>query len=209
MINDLLGHTDTIRYAYYKDDGMLVTEGLDVSKLPAGTYTVKECTHEGICTYTHIENTSRHTKTCLACGETLDTEDCTYGTGYMHDDTNHTQACTACDGGEGCPSHGFTDLGSVGTWYHEAVDYVLRNDLIGSYGNGLFGPNDNITWEQLAVMLWRYAESPAATAKELHFSDAGKVGAYARDAMRWAVENSIINDKGGGILDPKGRLRRY
>ena len=173
-----------------------------------------------------------------------------------------------CDGGADCPSPGFTDLGSVGTWYHEAVDYVLRNNLMGGYGNGLFGPNntltraqfaqilynkegrpavnyllqftdvsgeawyteavrwaasqgivggyadgrfgpnDNITREQLAVMLWRYAGSPAATDKELHFNDADKVGAYARDAMRWAVENGVISGKGGGILDPKGLATR-
>ena len=154
-----------------------------------------------------------------------------------------------CDGGTDCPSHGFTDLGSVGTWYHEAVDYVLRNRLmggygnktfgpndnlsraqltqilfnkegrpavnypmnfsdvtneawyteairwatsqgiVGGYGNGTFGPNDNITREQLAVMLWRYAGSPAATNKELHFSDAGESSGYALDALRWAVEN--------------------
>ncbi len=173
-----------------------------------------------------------------------------------------------CDGGVDCPSHGFTDLGTVGTWYHEAVDYVLRNNLMGGYGNGLFGPNDtltraqfaqilynkegrpavtgggiftdvapsawcapaitwaaergivggygngmfgpndNITREQLAVMLWRYAGSPAATDKELHFNDAGKASGYALDALRWAVENGVMSGKGGGILDPKGLATR-
>ena len=173
-----------------------------------------------------------------------------------------------CDGGADCPSRGFSDLGSVGTWYHEAVDYVLRNGLmngysngtfgpndnlsraqfaqilfnkegrpvvnyllqysdvangawyteairwatsqgvVGGYGNGNFGPNDNITREQLAVMLWRYAGSPAATDKELHFNDADKASGYALAALRWAVENGIINGKGGGILDPQGLATR-
>ena len=173
-----------------------------------------------------------------------------------------------CDGGADCPSRGFSDLGSVGTWYHEAVDYVLRNGLmngyssgtfgpndnlsraqfaqilfnkegrpvvnyllqysdvangawyteairwatsqgvVGGYGNGMFGPNDNITREQLAVMLWRYAGSPAATDKELHFTDADKASGYALAALRWAVENGIINGKGGGILDPQGLATR-
>ncbi|WP_295759555.1 YDG domain-containing protein, partial [uncultured Oscillibacter sp.] len=53
-----------------------------------------------------------------------------------------------CDGGADCPSHGFTDLGSVGTWYHEAVDYVLRNGLMNGYSNGTFGPNDNLSRAQ-------------------------------------------------------------
>ncbi len=173
-----------------------------------------------------------------------------------------------CDGGADCPSRGFSDLGSVGTWYHEAVDYVLRNDLMGGYGNGLFGPNDNlsraqfaqilfnregrpvvnyllqygdvaegvwyteairwatsrgivggygngtfgpndnITREQLAVMLWRYAGSPAATDKELHFTDADQASGFALEALRWAVENGIINGYGDGLLGPQGQATR-
>ncbi|NBI11057.1 S-layer homology domain-containing protein [Colidextribacter sp. OB.20] len=173
-----------------------------------------------------------------------------------------------CDGGENCPSRGFTDLGGVGTWYHEAVDYVLRNGLmngysngtfgpnnnltraqfaqilfnkegrpvvnyllqygdvaegawyteairwatsrgiVGGYGNGTFGPNDNITREQLAVMLWRYAGSPAATDKELHFTDADQASGFALEALRWAVENGIINGYGDGLLGPQGQATR-
>ena len=173
-----------------------------------------------------------------------------------------------CDGGADCPSHGFRDLGTVGTWYHEAVDYVLRNGLmngyssgtfgpndnlsraqfaqilfnkegrpvvnyllqygdvatgawyteairwatsrgvVGGYGNGNFGPNDNITREQLAVMLWRYAGSPAATDKELHFTDADQASGFALEALRWAVENGIINGYGDGRLGPQGLATR-
>ncbi len=173
-----------------------------------------------------------------------------------------------CDGGSDCPSRGFADLGSVGTWYHEAVDYALRNGLMGGYGDGLFGPDDtlsraqlaqilhnkegrpivnyllrfedvptgawyteavrwaasagivdgygngrfgpgdNITREQLAVMLWRYAGSPAATDKELHFADAYRASDWALEALRWATEKSIINGKGNGILDPSGQATR-
>ncbi len=173
-----------------------------------------------------------------------------------------------CDGGADCPSRGFSDLGSVGTWYHEAVDYVLRNGLmngysngtfgpnnnltraqfaqilfnqegrpvvnyllqygdvaegawyteairwatsqgiVGGYGNGMFGPNDNITREQLAVMLWRYAGSPAATDKELHFTDADQASGFALEALRWAVENGILNGYGDGRLGPQGLATR-
>ena len=80
--------------------------------------------------------------------------------------------------------------------------------IIGGYGNGQFGPNDNITREQLAVMLWRYAGSPAATDRELHFADADKVSDWAMAALRWATEKGIINGKGGGILDPQGPATR-
>ena len=173
-----------------------------------------------------------------------------------------------CDGGVDCPSRAFTDLGGVGTWYHEAVDYALRNKLMGGYGNGLFGPNnnltraqlaqilynregrpavtgsspftdvangawysdaitwaaangivggyggglfgpnDNITREQLAAILWRYSRSPAATNKELHFNDADEISGYALDAIRWAVEHGILNGFGDGRLGPRGLATR-
>lgn len=76
------------------------------------------------------------------------------------------------------------------------------------YGDGRFGPNDNITREQLAVMLWRYAGSPSAAEKKLHFTDADKASGYALEALRWAAENGIINGYGNGQLDPQGSATR-
>ena len=171
-----------------------------------------------------------------------------------------------CGGGEDCPSRGFTDLGSVEAWHHEAVDYVLQSGLMSGYGGGLFGlednlsraqfaqilynregkpaatglgaftdvapeawyapaiawaaergivsgggmfgPDDSITREQLAVMLWRYAGSPAATERELRFTDADKAGGYALEALGWAVENGVLNGYGDGRLDPGGLATR-
>ena len=95
-----------------------------------------------------------------------------------------------------------------GAWYTEAVRWATSQGVVSGYGNGMFGPNDNITREQLAVMLWRYAGSPAATDKELHFTDADQASGFALEALRWAVENSIINGKSGGILDPQGLATR-
>ena len=57
-------------------------------------------------------------------------------------------------------------------------------------------------------MLWRYAGSPAATDKELHFTDADKASGYALEALRWAVENGIINGYGDGRLGPQGQATR-
>ena len=93
-------------------------------------------------------------------------------------------------------------------WCAEAIRWAASQGIVGGYGNGRFGPNDGITREQLAVMLWRYAGSPAAAGGELHFSDAGKIGAHARDAMCWAVENGVMSGRGGGVLDPKGLATR-
>ena len=101
----------------------------------------------------------------------------------------------------------FADV-APGAWCAPAITWAAERGIVGGYGNGMFGPDDNITREQLAVMLWRYAGSPAATDKELHFTDADKASGYALEALRWAVENCVINGKGGGILDPKGLATR-
>lgn len=111
---------------------------------------------------------------------------------------------------EGSPARGhgsyFTDVGE--TWYTDAVQWAADQGIISGYDNGRYGPNDNITREQLAVMLWRYAGSPAAADKELRFADADRAGAYAREALCWARESGIINGDGNGLLDPRGTATR-
>lgn len=93
-------------------------------------------------------------------------------------------------------------------WYTEAVRWATSQGIVGGYDNGLFGPNDNITREQLAVMLWRYAGSPVATDRELHFADAYRASGWALEALRWVTENGVMNGKGNGILDPGGQATR-
>lgn len=88
-------------------------------------------------------------------------------------------------------------------WYSDAILWAAKQGIVFGYGDGRFGPNDNITREQLAVMLWRYAGEPAATNKELHFSDADAASSYALEALCWAVEHNIINGYGNGQLGPQ------
>ena len=101
----------------------------------------------------------------------------------------------------------FTDV-AAGTWYYRAITWAAENRIVSGYGNGIFGPNDQITREQLVTMLWRYAGSPAAAVKELNFTDAGEISAYALEAVCWAVEKGIINGIGGNLLDPQGLATR-
>lgn len=112
--------------------------------------------------------------------------------------------------GEGRPSvhymMQFEDVPS-GAWYAEAVRWAASEGVVSGYSSYHFGPDDNITREQLAVILWRYAGSPASEGG-LAFTDADAVSDYALEAMRWAAENGIINGKGGGILDPQGSTTR-
>lgn len=103
-------------------------------------------------------------------------------------------------------TNSFSDVSS--TWYTEAVCWAVDRGIVTGYPDGTFGPEAPITREQLAVMLWRYAGSPISTGSFSSFTDADEISDYAVTAMRWAVENGVMNGKGGGILDPKGTATR-
>jgi hypothetical protein len=94
-----------------------------------------------------------------------------------------------------------TDSGS--TWYENGVNWATANGV--SDGSDLSG---NITREQIALMLWRYAGEPTATQTELDFTDADQVSSYAQQALLWANENGIVKGLGNGILNPKGQASR-
>ncbi len=84
-------------------------------------------------------------------------------------------------------------------------------NIIQGYEDGMFGPTDPVTREQIAVMMYRYAGEPAVPAfveEELNrFQDAGAVSPFAREAMAWAVWRELIQgDK--GRLDPQGYTKR-
>lgn len=98
----------------------------------------------------------------------------------------------------------FSDV-SGEAWYTEAIRWAASQGIVGGYGDGTFGPNAPITREQLAVMLWRYSGSPAATGQELHFNDEDAISGFALEAMRWAVENGIVGGYGNGQLGPQGQ----
>ena len=63
-------------------------------------------------------------------------------------------------------------------------------------------------FRSLAVMLYRYAGSPAAGGSLDGFADAGKVSGYAQNGLVWATGNGVMSGKGGGMLDPQGLATR-
>ena len=101
----------------------------------------------------------------------------------------------------------FTDV-PKGEWYADAVNWAASEGIVNGYGNGIFAPNDNITREQLAVMLWQYAQKPNYNNKELTFHDVAQISDYASDALYWAVENGILNGYEDSTLRPKGLATR-
>ncbi len=95
-----------------------------------------------------------------------------------------------------------------GRYYSEAIAWAAGNEIVAGYGNNRFGPEDFITREQLAAILWRYAGSPESAGSLAEFTDGGKTAKYAVPALRWAVEQKIVSGRGNGILDPTGKATR-
>ena len=106
----------------------------------------------------------------------------------------------------------FVDVPS-GAWYYDAVTWAAANGIVGGYGNGLFGPNDPITREQLATMLYRYEQSQGGVFVNdwgflLDYPDRDKVSGYAYEALCWCTMNGIITGMDGGTLNPQGTATR-
>ncbi len=101
----------------------------------------------------------------------------------------------------------FSDV-PEGRYYTKAIAWASENKIVSGYGNGRFGPEDYITREQLASILYRWAGSPETAGTLLDFKDNGKVSNYAQKPLCWAYENKIVSGKGNGILDPRGKATR-
>ena len=102
---------------------------------------------------------------------------------------------------------GFPDV-VASAWYADAVNWAAANGYVTGYDNGSFGPEDSLTREQLAVILYRYAGSPEPTGSLDGFTDAASTSDYAVDALRWAVGEGLLTGKDGGRLDPAGTASR-
>ena len=107
---------------------------------------------------------------------------------------------------ETCPSEAYTDLDRNG-WYHEYVDWVLKNGVMNGVGGGLFEPNGETTRAMLVMVLYRMAGAPDMAGRESSFTDVSADSWYGA-AVIWASENGIVNGVGGGLFDPDASLTR-
>lgn len=89
----------------------------------------------------------------------------------------------------------FSDL-KADAWYHDGVDYALRNGLMNGYSDSRFGPNDPISRAVVVTILWRMAGSPAANNAE-DFTDV-QTSAWYASAVRWAAETGVVNGYADG-----------
>lgn len=105
----------------------------------------------------------------------------------------------------------FADVDAT-AYYGTAVYWARLNGIAGGYDDATFGPNDPITREQMAAILYRYAQykgyDVSAKADLNKFTDADEISNYALEALQWANAEGLINGKGDGVLDPKGQAPR-
>ena len=105
----------------------------------------------------------------------------------------------------------FTDV-DANEWYGAPVAWAAGNGIVTGYSETTFGPNDPVTREQLAAILYRYAVYKGMSAVTLEqnlsrFTDADQISAYAVPAMNWAVGKGLINGA-DGKLSPKASATR-
>lgn len=105
---------------------------------------------------------------------------------------------------------GFDDVPS-GAWYSQAVEWASVNQIVDGMGNNLFVPNASITREQLATILYRFIsviQVPDISGSSVSaFEDAATISSWSNDAMKWAVENKIMQGS-DNKLNPQANASR-
>ena len=105
----------------------------------------------------------------------------------------------------------FTDVTS-GHWAVDAITWAAQNDIVAGIGGNLYDPDSNVTREQFAVMLYKYARFKGyeltATGDLTQFPDMDAISGWAETALSWANGNGLINGNEDGTIDPKGSTIR-
>lgn len=115
---------------------------------------------------------------------------------------------------EGSPATGTSSFNDVAAkaYYANAVAWGESTKVVSGVSEGRFAPAQNITREQLATMLFRYAEYKGMDTSKRgdlsQYKDTARISNFAGAAMAWAVGSGIINGKGNATLDPRGNATR-
>lgn len=106
-------------------------------------------------------------------------------------------------------SAGFKDV-AAGSWYADAVNWAAANKVVNGYEDNTFRPDQAVTRQEAAAMLYRYIvkEKVEITETLTSFKDANTVQSWAREAFCWAVQNGVINGMGDNLLVPDGTATR-
>ena len=105
----------------------------------------------------------------------------------------------------------FDDV-AEGLWYTDAVKWAEANEIVEGYSPEKFGPNDNITREQFAAIMYRYSQfkgyDVSKTADLSGYADASEISDWAVPAMKWAVAEGLIAGRTTTTLVPRGNATR-
>ncbi len=101
----------------------------------------------------------------------------------------------------------FSDV-AAGEWYSDAINWAAANEIVGGYGDGTFRPDRDLTREEAATILYRYATykkyDVTTTASLAGYTDAASVQSYATAPMSWAVGTELIGGTTATTLSPSG-----
>ena len=128
---------------------------------------------------------------------------------------NRAMAVTILYRLEGSPAvttdAGFNDV-AAGTWYTDAVNWAAANNIVNGVEGNNFDPTGSLTREQMATVLYRYAQYKGADVSASGdiggFVDSANVSSWAADAVKWAVGSGLVNGVEGNALAPQGTSTR-
>lgn len=102
---------------------------------------------------------------------------------------------------------GFADV-AADAYYADAVSWATEQGIVTGTSQTAFSPDESVTREQMAALLYRYAGEPSAAGDLSAYAYADSVSAYASDAMAWCVENGVLNGTDGSRLEPAASATR-
>ncbi|NLE25222.1 MAG: S-layer homology domain-containing protein, partial [Clostridiaceae bacterium] len=108
-------------------------------------------------------------------------------------------------------THGFIDC-DYNVYYGKYVDWAAENEIVAGVGGSKFAPDINITREQMAAILYRFAAFlgilPSEMDDTLEYSDAANISSYAGDAVLYCQTNGIFEEKTDGVFAPQETATR-
>jgi len=105
----------------------------------------------------------------------------------------------------------FSDVSSS-KWYYDAIRWTASMNIVSGYGNNMYGPEDNVTREQMVAILKKYAafkNADTSNGSDLSsFADQSSISKWATESVSWAVAAGLLSGRTDGTLDPKGTATR-
>lgn len=134
-----------------------------------------------------------------------------FGPGDSMDRSMLATVLYSLDGKPAAGKSGFADVAD-GAWYADAVAWAAEHGIVSGVGGGAFTPGGTITREQLAVMLYRYAQykgyDVSKTADLSGYADQDKLSDWAAQAVQWACGSGLMAGRSAAQLAPDGTLTR-